>query len=108
MNRSGAPGIRAIDVWTALPVYYHAETGLAAGTFFIPVAGTIIMCALGSVAQKLSVHHGALTPIKKGADSLSANEYGYMGCMYCDGSSARYYNDHSSAMDTWFRGVSTG
>ncbi|GAG65139.1 unnamed protein product [marine sediment metagenome] len=70
---------------------YNYSAALGAGVIYKPVAGTIIMTAEIATKQDLDIYDAAV-PIKVGTDSMGANEYAWIGPIYCDGSDIGFKN----------------
>lgn len=84
---------------------YNYSGALASGVTYIPAAKTIIMMASLAHIQDLDIYD-ALTPVRVGGESCGVSEYGYVGCIYCDGSDVGFKNTNIAAGGLILWGVS--
>jgi len=84
---------------------YHHEEIVVAGAYYVPAAKTIIMMSKNFMAQKIDIYEGN-DPVKIGTESLGATEKGYIGCIYCDGTGAKFKNTDAAQQQLAFRGLS--
>lgn len=83
--------------------YVYGPTSLAGAATFTPPADTIVMCAYLDVDQKLRIVNGGNT--LKIESGMHAQERGYIGCIYCDGTNIGFKNGDGSAHDLTLYGV---
>ena len=106
MPAMNTPGVKALAIWDVLISQittvgsigeilktltftdYYADPGVAAGTIMLPPARTIVMVTHLTENAKLQVTlAGGVVK-----DVPSANEGGFIGAVYCDGSLSGFKN----------------